>query len=90
MIFSGRELRLNLDAGAAGSLFAEIQDADGRPIEGFGLADCYEVGGNFVDALLRWGGKSDISALAGQTIRLHFKMRAVKLYAFQFVDSAAD
>ena len=35
--------------------------------------------------IVTWGGKADVSGLAGRPIRLHFKMRSAKLYAFQFV-----
>ena len=48
------------------------------------LGDCEEIGGNFVDTLVRWKGKSDLSALRGQPVSLHFTARGTKLYAFQF------
>ena len=89
VIFTGNELRLNLDAGAAGSLFVEIRDVDNQPIPGYTLAACEEAGGNFVDMLVRWNGSTDVSALAGTPVRLHFQMRATKLYAFQFADDNA-
>lgn len=84
IVFCGRELRLNIDTGAAGTAFVELQDADGQPLPGFTLADCEEIGGNFIDQRVYWKGSSDVSALAGKPVRLHFKLRRAKLYAFQF------
>jgi hypothetical protein len=82
--FTGARLRLNIDTGSAGTAFVELRDADGKPIPGFTLADCEEVGGNFVDQCVYWKGNADVSALAGKPVRAHFKLKRAKLYAFQF------
>lgn len=82
--FRGNRLRLNIDTGSAGTAFVELQDANGKPIPGFTMADCEEIGGNFIDQAVHWKGKTDLSALAGKPVRIHFKMKRVKLYAFQF------
>jgi hypothetical protein len=82
--FQGRRLRLNIDTGSAGTAFVELQDADGRPIPGFTLADCEEIGGNFIDQQVVWKGNADVSGLAGKPVRLHVKAKRAKLYAFQF------
>ncbi|MFN0167706.1 MAG: hypothetical protein ACKV22_14870 [Bryobacteraceae bacterium] len=82
--FRGSRLELNLDTGAGGVGRVEILDAEGEPIEGFTLADADQLNINSVRAAPSWRGRTDLSPLAGKTIRLHFKMRAAKLYAFQF------
>jgi hypothetical protein len=74
-------LRLNIDTGASGAAFVESRDAGGMPIPGFALADCEEVGGNFVDQAVYWKGKADV---AGRAVRIHIRMKRAKLYAFQF------
>lgn len=84
LIFKGRELRLNIDTGAMGTALVELRDADSKPIPGFTLADCEEIGGNFIDQRVYWKGKTDVSALAGRPVRLYFKLTRAKLYAFQF------
>jgi hypothetical protein len=84
VVFKGARLRLNIDTGSAGTAFVELRDADGKPIPGFTLADCEEVGGNFVDQCVYWKGTADVSALAGKAVRIHFKLKRAKLYAFQF------
>jgi hypothetical protein len=84
LIFRGNRLRLNLDTGSMGTAFVELQDADGKLIPGFTLADCEEIGGNYIDQQVYWKGKPDVSSLAGEPIRIHFKLKRAKLYAFQF------
>ena len=79
-------LQLNHSCGAQGTIFVELQDANGFPIPGFTLADCEEVAGDDVAWEIRWRGSADLSNLAGQPVKLHFKMRNAKLFAFQFVD----
>ena len=82
--FEGSRLELNIDTGGGGVGRVEIFDADGAPIDGFTLADADQLSTNTVHAVVSWRGKKDLAALAGRPIRLHFKMRATKLYAFQF------
>src|SRR5437899_12305027 len=65
-IFKGSQLRLNIDTGAMGTAFVELRDAGGKHIPGFTLADCEEIGGNFVDQRVYWKGKTDVSPLAGR------------------------
>lgn len=82
--FRGNRLRLNIDTGSMGTAFVELQDESGRPIPGFTLAECEEIGGNFLDQAVYWKGNHNVSALAGRAVRLHVKLRRAKLYAFQF------
>jgi hypothetical protein len=82
--FEGNRLRLNIDTGSMGTAFVEIRDDKGQPIPGFGLEDCEEVGGNFIDQRVYFKGNPDVSALAGKPIKLYFKLMRAKLFAFQF------
>lgn len=84
LVFRGKCLRLNIDTGSMGTAFVEIQDETGQPIPGFALADCEEIGGNFIDQRVYWKGSPDVSALAGRSVRLKIQMKRGKLYAFQF------
>jgi len=82
--FEGSRLELNLDTGAGGLGRVEIQDESGMPIPGFTLADADFLNGNSVRTVVSWNGKTDVSSLAGKTVRLSLKMRSARLYAFQF------
>ena len=83
--FAGNRLELNINTSSTGDARVELRDAADKPIPGFMLDDCDEVMINNVRHVVMWSGKADLSKLAGQPIRLHFKMRSAKLYAFQFV-----
>lgn len=82
--FTGSRLVLNIDTEAAGTAFVELRSEVGEPLKGFTLADCDEIGGNYVSRAVTWRGNGDVSSLAGTPVRLHIKMRATKLYAFGF------
>ncbi|MSU72570.1 MAG: hypothetical protein EXS43_09540 [Opitutus sp.] len=83
-IFSGRHLSVNFATSAAGSLHVELADSAGRPLPGFSLADSDEHFGDSLARAVTWKGKSDTSALAGQPVRLRFRLRDAEVYAFQF------
>lgn len=84
LTFAGTELALNFATSAAGGIRVEIQDANGKPIQGFTLADSVETIGNEIDRVVRWKSGSDVSSLAGKSVRLLFKMKDAKLFAYQF------
>jgi hypothetical protein len=75
---------MNFSTSAAGSVRVEIQDAAGKPIPGFTLADCPEVFGDRLDQVVVWKQGSDVGKLAGQPIRLRFVLNDADLYAIRF------
>jgi len=86
LVFNGKRLELNVQTSVAGTVGVEIQDPEGAAIPGFALSDCGVIKGNYTRKVVTWRGSSDLSALAGRAIRLHFLMRDAKLYAIQFVE----
>ena len=84
LIFEGRRLELNLDTSAGGVAALELQDVSGKPIPGYTVAEADELNGNSVRFTVSWRGNSDVSQLANRPVRLHFRLRDCKLYAFQF------
>jgi hypothetical protein len=82
--FDGQRLLLNFSTSAAGGIRVEIQDADGKPIPGFTLADTVETIGNEIERPVRWKSGTDVTALAGKPIRLRFVMKDADLFALRF------
>ena len=82
--FNGNELVLNLATSAGGHLRAEFQDADGTPLPGFSLDDCHALIGDKIEQSMNWKSGSDVSSLAGRTVRLRFVMQEADLFAIQF------
>lgn len=84
LTFEGRELVINYSTSAVGSVQVEIQDAERNPIEGFTLDRCPEIFGDEIERVVTWEGGSDVSALAGQPVRLRFALKDCDLYSIQF------
>lgn len=82
--FTGKKLWLNFATSAAGGVLVEIQDANGRALPGFALADGVEQIGNEIERTVSWRAGDDVSALAGQTVRLRFVMKDAELYSYRF------
>lgn len=85
MTFTGDRLELNIDCGALGETWVEIQDEAGNPLPGRRLDECDPVDLNHVRTVVTWRNKPDVGDLQGRPVRLRFKMRLSKLFAFQFV-----
>ncbi len=83
--FEGHQLTLNMASSAAGGVFVEIQDAAGQPIPGFALAECRELNTDDLACVVSWKNGSDVSSLAGKSIRLRFRLKDADLFALQFV-----
>ena len=84
LVFTGSRLELNLATSAAGSVRVEIQDAAGKPFDGFALADCGEIFGDSIARQVNWKQGADVGALAGKPVRLRFVLKDADLYALQF------
>jgi len=82
--FTGRALVLNYATSAAGSVRVELLDAAGQTLPGFSAADCDELIGDELARTVTWRGRSDLSAFAGQPMRLRFVMRDADLYSLRF------
>tara|TARA_B100000686_G_scaffold347964_1_gene437907 strand:- start:549 stop:1751 length:1203 start_codon:yes stop_codon:yes gene_type:complete len=63
----------------------ELLAPDHTPLEGYTFDDADNIGGKGSDIVATWKGKSDVSHLAGRTIKLKFYSKNVKLFGFQFV-----
>jgi hypothetical protein len=85
LTFSGTELKLNADCSALGEIWVEIRDGGDRPIPGYTLEESISIDRNHIAAVVQWKERGSVGELAGRPVRLHFKLRACKLYAFQFV-----
>ena len=82
--FSGKQLEMNFSTSAAGGIRVEIQDAAGKPIPGFTLADSQEQIGNEIQRVVSWKNGSDLSEMAGKPVRLRFAIKDADLFAIQF------
>ncbi len=60
-------------------------DPNGVDLPGFNVEDCDLIHTtNDTQRVVSWGGKRDVSELAGKPVRLRFLLQDCDLYAFQF------
>ena len=75
---------MNFSTSAAGNVRVELLDAAGKPYPGYALEDCDELFGDTLDRTVTWREKSDVSALAGQSVRVRFRLRDADLFSYRF------
>ncbi|MCH2211221.1 MAG: hypothetical protein MK110_07950 [Fuerstiella sp.] len=84
ILFKGSRLTINYSTSAAGGIWFEILDVDGRPFEGFGQDECYEIFGDEIERTVTWKRGQDVSCLSGKAVRLRVVLRDADLYSFRF------
>lgn len=78
---NGRQLVVNART-ATGFVGAELVDEGGRPIDGYGRAECDPFVGDSVAHVITWNGCADLERLRGETLSVRFRLRNAELYAF--------
>jgi len=84
LVFAGKNLLLNYATSAAGGIRVEVQQADGTPVPGFSLDDCQETIGDQIERTITWTSGDDVSKLAGQPVRLRFRLKDADLFSMRF------
>lgn len=84
LIFSGGKLMLNFSTSAAGGVRVEIQDAEGKAVPGFTVADAETLYGDSIAKPFVWKNDPDLSKLAGQPVRLRFVVKEADVFSFRF------
>jgi len=84
LTFSGNRLSLNFSTSAAGGLFVQLEEIDGTPCLGFALEDCKEIIGNEIARDVLWKNGTDVSSLAGKTLRIRITIKDADLYSLKF------
>ena len=79
-VFLGDTLTINANA-KGGSLQVEALDAEGKPIDGFGLEQAVSLTADQITHKLAFKGHRDLHQLQGRPIRLRFHMKNAKLYS---------
>lgn len=87
LTFSGAQLSLNYATSAAGKVLVALCNAEGVPFPGYALSDCDPLVGDEIQRTVSWGGRSDVSAFAGQTVRLRFELEDADIFSLQFQPS---
>ncbi len=90
IVFTGSKLEINYSTSGAGAIRVEVQDVDGRPIDGFAQHDCHEIFGDEIERTVTWERGQDVSSLAEKPVRLKFFLKDADLYSFRFACLEAE
>lgn len=82
---AGRQLRLNVNTSYAGEVRVGLYDQNWQEVPGRTISDCDPISGDNLGMPVHWKGEADIGVKEGQPIVLHFKLRAAKLFSFEWV-----
>ncbi len=98
LLFAGRRLVVNVEpTGPNPELRVQLlgvgidpenrgryRSQDAAP-PGYGFADSVPITEDSLDAVVRWKRGAELGEWAGKPVRLHVRLRDVRIYAFQFV-----
>ena len=84
LMFEGRKLVLNVQTKHAGYVQVEAADGKGRPLPGQSFAESDVIIGDHLNRVVTWQGEEDLKKKPDQAIMLRFRLRAAKLFAFEF------
>lgn len=87
--FLGNDLYLNCKCSEGGSIRIEIQDQDGKAIEGYTLEQCLPINSDAFDEKVRWrsssaGDSKSLKGLQNQPVKLRIQLQNADLFSFQF------
>jgi hypothetical protein len=85
--FEGSSMHMDFSTSPAGSIRVELHDFGGIPLKGYTLDDCLELKGEGAGSLVRWKHGCDVSAFAGQLIRMRFSISHADIFGFRFRSS---
>jgi hypothetical protein len=91
LAIDGRQLRLNLKTPLSGEVRVEVvaitnwvgKKKTEQVVEGRTFDDCDSISGDRLSYTVTWRGQSDLGVPDGVSIRLRFRLRAARLYAFE-------
>ncbi|MEY4201245.1 MAG: hypothetical protein RLZZ265_2985, partial [Verrucomicrobiota bacterium] len=80
--FDGARLTLNI--ASKGATRVEVQDAGGKALPGFTLADASPIIGDSIEHTVMWKSGSELRKLAGRPVRLKFELKDADVFAMKF------
>lgn len=84
LLFEGKELSLNYRTTAAGLIFVEVCDLDGKPLPGFSRKECDPIYGDSLDRRVSWKKNRSLATFLGKPVVLKFYMSEADLFSLKF------
>ena len=88
LAFTGNRLRINVEpTGPDPELKVQLLSGESRdPIPGYSFEECRPIDSDSVAAQLSWRDSSLGAEVPRTGVRLHFSLRSMRVYSFQFCD----
>jgi hypothetical protein len=83
VVFAGSRLMVNCRA-PDGQLQVELQDEQGKPLDGFQLDQSVPFAADSTSAKMTWSSGAEIGQWEGKPVRLRFVLKNADLYSFRF------
>jgi hypothetical protein len=90
LLFDGERLVINYSTSAAGGVWVEIQDASGKPLDGYTQDDCHEIFGDEIEREVVWKDGGNVQEVASKPVRLRFILKDADLFSFRFGSSPSN
>lgn len=84
LIPPGRKLRINALTKRGGSLFVEVADMKGKPLEGRSFSEAARIFGDRFWTPVTWNGQEDLGHPDGTAIILRFRMDQAQIFGLEF------
>jgi hypothetical protein len=88
--FAGNQLEINYSTSGAGRMSIELQDETGQPVPGCAIDDCEVIYGDDIARIVKWKQDSDVSQMAGKSVRLRVVMNEADLFSLKFNTTANE
>ncbi|MFN0168119.1 MAG: hypothetical protein ACKV22_16970 [Bryobacteraceae bacterium] len=85
VVFDGNQLVVNFSTAAGGSIRLALEDAAGKPIDGYTMNEATEIFGDALERTVSWKGGSDVGKVAGKPVRIRVALKDADLFSFRFV-----
>ena len=82
--FSGTRLEINYSTSAAGEIRIELLDERDEVIPGYSKEDCDCIVGDEISRGVTWHGKSDLSSVEGQIVKMKFYLKDADVFSFRY------
>ena len=80
--FEGTRLHVNAAVVQGGELRVEILTSDGKPITGYGTAECVATSGDGIDLPVAWNANPGLNGLGQSQVRFRFQLKNAGLFSF--------
>ena len=77
---------IGVGTGSKPPSWAHGEGENDAPCPGYTFDQSIPITSDELDAVVKWKERSSVGEWAGKPVRLHFRLRSMRIYAFQFLN----